>query len=207
MKKLILKLMLFFPILCFGQDISGKWCAQYSSANGDGNFTDCFIIKKEFNSYEALRWIIAECRSCQNATDRKPRIFNMPSKTKWQTLSQILSALGLKYINGELMEEGGSPSGEDVFFQRDSKYIIKPSFNCSFAKQDREKAICSSSNLSFLDLELSLVFEAAKQCTNKVSLEKSQGSWWKEDLSKCQSGECVPRIYSERVAELRKLCK
>ena len=81
MKKLALKLIFFFPILCFGQDISGKWCAQYSSANGDGNFTDCLIIKKESNNYQALRWSISECMRCERAVDRKPRAFNMPSKT------------------------------------------------------------------------------------------------------------------------------
>ena len=205
MKKLIL--FLFFPVICFGQEINGKWCAEYNSANGDGQFFECIIIQQNTTSIDALRWMTAQCNRCQTVAERKPRLHSMPIKIKESSSKQILTTLGLKYINGELVEVGGSPSGEDVIFERDSKFIMKPSFNCIYAKQDREKAICGSYILSLLDLELSLVFDMAKQCSPKGSLDKAQNNWWKDELSMCQSGDCVPKFYTDRISQLRKSCK
>lgn len=200
-------LLLFFPVLCFGQEINGKWRANYTSANGDGAFTECVIFLSNTNRIEALRWTIAECWTCKSLADRKPRIVEFPLKISESNINLLLRKIEFKLINGNLVEEDASPIGEDVVYKKDLTYLIKPSFNCVYAKQEREKAICSSSTLSLLDLELSLVFERAKQCTSKTSIEKTQNDWWKNDLSKCQTADCVPKVYSERMAELRKVCK
>ena len=204
MSKLLL--ILFLPISCLAQDISGKWCADYRSANNDGKLEDCIIFQKDNAKIEALRWTISQCSTCENPIERKPRISNMPISSKADSTIRVLSYLKLKLNNGKLIDPGNDPSGEDIVFTKVTNFKIRPSFNCSVAKQPREQSICENPNLSLLDLELSFVFNAAKQCNPKGRLDSLQNTWWKDELSKCQSGECVPALYSNRIDFLRKQC-
>jgi len=208
MKNLRAIFVLFWiPLTCLSQDITGKWCANYRSANNDGSFTDCFIIQKKYTGLEALRWMTALCSSCKTLASRRERIHRMPERYRAESLTNLLTDMNLLYAKGALLDIDGDPSGEELIFYKEEKFQIKPSFNCSIAKQPREQAICSNPELSLLDLELSFVFSAAKGCNPKGNLDVSQNSWWRDELSRCQSGECVPLIYATRIEVLRQQCK
>jgi hypothetical protein len=198
---------LFSPAFCIADGLTGQWRASYPSVNGDGFFEEYIIILKSAEKVEALRWETATCTSCNTKADRQTRINKIPTSYKSRDSLQLLKAMELVRQGGELVALEWSPIGEDVEFYRNDNFKMKPSFNCAVAKQPREQAICASQSLSLLDLELSFTFAAAKGCSPKANLDKLQGVWWKDELSKCQSGECVPAVYSERIGTLRKYCK
>jgi len=198
---------LFSPAFCIAEGLTGEWRASYSSANGDGFFEEYIIILESAEKVEVLRWTMATCSSCDKPSDRRSRIFNVPTSLTSRDSLQLLKSMELERQGGVIVAMGWSPRGEDVEFERVADFKMKPSFNCAVAKQPREQAICASQSLSLLDLELSFSFAAAKGCSPKANLDKLQGVWWKDELSKCQSGECVPAVYSERIGTLRKYCK
>lgn len=205
--RVLLLCILFSPAFCIAEGLTGEWQASYSSANGDGFFEEYIIILESAEKVEALRWEMATCTACNIQASRQTRINKIPTGYKSRDSVQLLKAMELVRQGGELVALEWSPRGEDVNFYRNAKFKMKPSFNCAVAKQPREQAICSSQSLSLLDLELSLTFAAAKGCSPKANLDKLQGVWWKDELSKCQSSECVPAIYTERISALRKYCK
>ena len=205
--RILLLCISFSPAFCNANGLTGKWCADYSSANGDGLFSECLIILESTEKVEALRWTMATCSSCNKPSSRKTRIFNVPTSVKSRDSLQLLKAMELVRYSGAIVASGWSPSGGDVEFERVTDFKMKPSFNCAVAKQPREQAICASQSLSLLDLELSFTFAAAKECSPKANLDTLQGVWWKDELSQCQSGECVPAVYTERISALRKYCK
>ncbi len=165
-------LLLLFPAISHAQDITGKWCAEYTSANNDGVFTECLIIINNNNSLQALQWRMAQCFRCGTPE----RVDDLPVSIQGQDADKLLSALNLKYVKGKLVDENGGPTEEDIEYERDNTYILKPSFNCTKAHQPREQAICNNPRLSLLDLELSLTFDAAKECKPKAKLDSAQNT-------------------------------
>jgi len=203
--KTTLLAVLLLPLTCFSQDIAGKWCANYRSGNNKGSFTDCVIIQQQVDHFDGLRWVESFCSECETIRERQGRTM-MPLRYRADNSGGILKKMALKYHGGELTDENPDPSGDDIVFTREEKLTI-PSFNCAKARQPREQAICSSASLSLLDKELSLVFDAAKACDPNGKINVQQNTWWKDELSKCQSGDCVPEVYFLRIAALRKICK
>lgn len=187
-------------------ELVGKWNAAYSSANGDGFFEEHLIISQSGIGLEALRWTIAECSSCDTAESRKSRINQPPVHVKETGLADLLKQLGLEYVDGKLVNKGGSPAGDDVIFEREPKFSLWPSFDCANASLPRERAICGSPQLILLDQELSLTFQAAKVCKPKGGLGAAQNVWWRDELSKCQAGDCVAEFYCARIRALRGAC-
>lgn len=184
----------------------GEWNADYSSANGDGMFAEHLIISRSGTNMEALRWTIAECTTCATAASMKPRIVHPPVHAKGTGVADLLKQLDLEYVDGKLVNKEGSPVGEDVIFERDPKFTLRPSFDCAKARLPRERAICGSPQLILLDQELSLTFQAAKVCKPKGGLDAAQNVWWRDELSKCLAGDCVAEFYSARIGALRGAC-
>ena len=105
--------------------------------------------------------------------------------------------------------------GGDYTLTKDADFgDSRPSFDCARAKQPRERAICASPELAFLDQWLSLAYRAAEYrvkssgasaATRKEQLRQfhaDQSTWFSKTLTACQSADCVPPIYRERIKEL-----
>lgn len=184
----------------------GEWNANYSSANGDGTFEEHLIISQSGTNMEALRWTIAECTTCATAAAMKPRVNQPPVRAKGTGLADLLKQLDLAYVDGKLVDKEGSPLGEDVIFERKPTFTLRPSFDCAKARMPRERAICGSPQLILLDQELSLTFQAAKVCKPKGGLDAAENAWWRDELSKCQVGDCVSEVYTARIRALRGAC-
>ena len=192
--------------VCVAQSISGKWCGDYEAAARDGWFKECIVILKAGENLDSLRWVMAECRTCRTPSERKPYVFRLPSRVHGRNEADLLKQLDFEYLDGKLVAKGWASDGWDIVFERDQTYSPQPSFNCGKAQHPREKAICASPQLCLLDQELSLTFQRAKKCAPKLGLDGAQNAWWRDELSKCQSGECVPGAYSLRIRALRKAC-
>jgi hypothetical protein len=89
----------------------------------------------------------------------------------------------------------------------------RPSFDCARAGQPREKAICSSSELSMLDQHLSLSYRAAdyrladhrQDGAKRMASQKlraSEEEWYATHLKSCQNAECIGPLYRERIQHL-----
>jgi hypothetical protein len=83
-----------------------------------------------------------------------------------------------------------------VIFQANSA-----SFDCTKATTSVEKMICSNSELSNLDIELSEVYRNAK---HKKLAGNEQREWLKE-RNRCASKDCLLAIYKDRILELEDL--
>jgi len=105
--------------------------------------------------------------------------------------------------------------GGDYTLTKDGDFgEFRPSFDCARAKQPRERAICSSLDLAFLDQWLSLAYRAAEWRTKSSGasaasakerlrqLRADQNAWFSKTLTACQDADCVPPIYRERIKEL-----
>jgi uncharacterized protein len=84
-----------------------------------------------------------------------------------------------------------------------------PSFLCSKAASWVEKTVCSSDQLSQLDMELASVHARLLRDpdeTRRQELIREQSQWW-ASRAKCQSNasseSCLEKIYQQRIAALR----
>ena len=124
------------PGVAPAQIADGKWCASYNSANGDGQFVDCILFHTTRNAATAVRWLTAQCTSvelCSGGTDPKPRVSAFPKRVHAADSNALLRALGVAAQTGTLVEKGASPRGEDVIFERETAFVMRPSFDCAKA--------------------------------------------------------------------------
>ena len=89
------------------------------------------------------------------------------------------------------------------FQPRDSDSLSVPSFSCSKAQTASEKAICSSSTLSRLDVQLSALYAATKQRRNARYYTKKQRAWIQRRNACGSNRSCLERRYQEQIAVLQ----
>ena len=78
-----------------------------------------------------------------------------------------------------------------------------PSFDCAKAKSVNEKLICSDSELSSLDSELSGIYQRAKAtASDKTAFSQQTAIEWKWRESNCQTKACLIDWYARRKAQL-----
>lgn len=81
--------------------------------------------------------------------------------------------------------------------------VFAASFDCSKASTDVEKLICSNSDLSSIDDDVSLLYsQANKLLSDKDSLKKEQIRWIKETRTCGLDYSCIYEKYSERKKQL-----
>jgi uncharacterized protein YecT (DUF1311 family) len=75
-----------------------------------------------------------------------------------------------------------------------------PSYDCQKASTGSERLICSSRELSALDVELSQAYgRRLDDATDKISLKTDQVKWRKNVRDACSTGECMAKAYRERI--------
>lgn len=78
-----------------------------------------------------------------------------------------------------------------------------PSFDCAKANTGPERLICSNSELSQLDVNLSQAYLKAKDKTDdKKSLKAEQLNWMKTVRNACSDADCLKNEMSKRISEL-----
>ncbi|WP_179258269.1 lysozyme inhibitor LprI family protein [Caballeronia sordidicola] len=80
-----------------------------------------------------------------------------------------------------------------------------PSFDCSKVSSGPERLICSSQELSQLDVELGQAYKSLMEDTpdaEKAGTKKDQVEWRKKDRDACSTADCVAKAYQDRIAEL-----
>jgi uncharacterized protein YecT (DUF1311 family) len=130
------------------------------------------------------------------------------------TLRFSLAKGGLEILPAE-SDDACQSMGGDYTLTKDAEFgDFRPSFDCARAKQPRERAICANPELAFLDQWLSLAYRAAEWRTRasgapaastKERLRQfrtDQSAWFSKTLTACQSADCVPPIYRERIKDL-----
>ncbi|MEY4211606.1 MAG: hypothetical protein RLZ92_1987 [Pseudomonadota bacterium] len=81
--------------------------------------------------------------------------------------------------------------------------LVKPSFDCNKASSTAEKLICSSSQLSKLDVELNGIFkQALANAADPKQVINSQKAWIKNLRGLCSDVECMSRAYQQRLEQL-----
>lgn len=130
------------------------------------------------------------------------------------TLQFSVAKGGLEILPAE-SDDACQTMGGDYTITKDAEFgDSRPSFDCARAKQPRERAICASPELAFLDQWLSLAYRAAEYrvkssgapaAARKEQLRQfraDQNTWFSKTLMACQGADCVPPIYRERIKEL-----
>lgn len=83
---------------------------------------------------------------------------------------------------------------------------VDPSFDCRKPETEAEKIVCTSSELSILDLQLSNayreVFSRTPTKQQRVALRQSQNNWLRKIRDSCQSETCLTAEYTKRIRDL-----
>lgn len=78
-----------------------------------------------------------------------------------------------------------------------------PSFDCSKARSDAEKLICSDKGLAILDNELASLYKEARNASaNKDAFYAENQVEWKNREENCHDKECVLKWYARRKQQL-----
>lgn len=78
-----------------------------------------------------------------------------------------------------------------------------PAMDCSNARSNAEKMLCSNSRLMRADEQLALAYrEAIRRGVNPQELIESQRTWITEGRDACNDVECMLRAYQDRIADL-----
>ena len=76
--------------------------------------------------------------------------------------------------------------------------------DCSRAKTNTEKLLCSNSRLADADQRMAFEFrEAIKRGARPAVLMESQRTWMNDVRDVCNDVECMLRAYEERTSELQ----
>jgi uncharacterized protein len=76
--------------------------------------------------------------------------------------------------------------------------------DCSRARTNTEKLLCSNSRLADADQRMAFAFrEAIKRGANPGVLMESQRTWMNDVRDICNDVECMLRAYEERTSELQ----
>lgn len=85
-----------------------------------------------------------------------------------------------------------------------AQQLLSPSFRCTGSLSNDEQAICQSSVLASLDLELDSVFSAVKQATTDLArLITAQKAWIAKRRTCFADEQCIATLYRTRIAELK----
>lgn len=81
---------------------------------------------------------------------------------------------------------------------------VGPSFNCKHSKTLTENLICSSKELSELDLNLVQTYKNIlnTRADDAPQLKEEQRNWRENTRNKCEDIECLIKVYNERISEL-----
>lgn len=75
--------------------------------------------------------------------------------------------------------------------------------DCSRARSNAEKLLCSNSNLMKADEKLAFAYrQAIRRGVNPQELIESQRTWVREVRDACNEVECMLRAYQDRTADL-----
>jgi uncharacterized protein len=84
--------------------------------------------------------------------------------------------------------------------------LLAASFDCSKAKTETEKAICSDSILSKLDDDLAVAYRKALKAGYRDGLKENQRLWLKEFLVPCDKNkDCIKKVYENRLSQLNNI--
>ncbi|HEX7952645.1 MAG TPA: lysozyme inhibitor LprI family protein [Burkholderiales bacterium] len=75
--------------------------------------------------------------------------------------------------------------------------------DCSRAKSNAEKLLCSNPRLAQADERLAFAFRAAvRRGADPEQLMESQRAWVRDARDVCNDAECMLRAYEERISDL-----
>lgn len=78
--------------------------------------------------------------------------------------------------------------------------------DCSRAKTNTDKMLCSNSRLAEADQRLAVAFrDALHRGVKREGLMESQRDWMRDKRDACNDAECMLRAYEERISELDNL--
>lgn len=123
-------------------------------------------------------------------------IVEIPVETENQTLPEI---------NENLSETAEAEVNQVTNVEAVAAVVepVKPSFDCNKASSTAEKLICSSSQLSKLDVELNGIFkQALANAADPKQVINSQKAWIKNLRGLCSDVECMSRAYQQRLEQL-----
>ncbi len=152
----------------------------------------------------------AQRRVCQDATlrelDRKLEVLTTEMQNAWH-LEGIAS-----YEQSEAWRTGTRDACTDdaclqaAYRQRLRDLNALPSFRCSGRLNRAERAICQTPALGPLDRRLNLEYQMALDLSYAtLGLQRDQWRWLRTVRDRCASAGCVTRVYSQRIAYLKRL--
>jgi uncharacterized protein len=75
--------------------------------------------------------------------------------------------------------------------------------DCSHAKSNVDKLLCSNSRLAKADQRMALAFrQAIRRGVDPEQLMETQRNWMREQRDPCNDVECMLRAYEERISDL-----
>jgi|GEM_PF-842154 len=90
-------------------------------------------------------------------------------------------------------------------FELEAKLSLKPSFNCAKATTKTENSICSNSELSHADRQISELYSQLRRSLSKSDakwLQKEQRAWLKRRNTCYDDVNCLLQAYEDRITEL-----
>lgn len=83
-------------------------------------------------------------------------------------------------------------------------FVFSASFDCSKLLSDVENKICSNSELSSLDDNLSKIYKKTLDVTENKEYLKSEQKIWVKKRNECKSIDCLKESYNNRIINLNK---
>lgn len=83
-------------------------------------------------------------------------------------------------------------------------FVFSASFDCSKLLSDVENMICSNSELSSLDDNLSKIYKKTLDVTENKEYLKSEQKIWVKKRNECKSIDCLKESYNNRIINLNK---
>ena len=83
-------------------------------------------------------------------------------------------------------------------------FVFSASFDCSKLLSDVENMICSNSELSSLDDNLSKIYKKTLDVTENKEYLKSEQKIWVKKRNECKSIDCLRESYNNRIINLNK---
>ncbi|HXH72950.1 MAG TPA: ankyrin repeat domain-containing protein, partial [Mariprofundaceae bacterium] len=82
-------------------------------------------------------------------------------------------------------------------------WCLGASFDCRKATTSVEKLVCSSNEVTILDVQLYETYQRAQRlAANSNTIRNQQRRWLKETRNKCETVECLRQAYQKRISEL-----
>ena len=130
--------------------------------------------------------------SCQTSIMKEDMQKDMPSPANRQSSPQV--------------ESNNDQTETNILYTQLTESSIEyfaPSFNCTKAITNLERLICSSKELSELDLRLAKAYKIAMNATtDKNTLKSEQIYWRKNERDSCNDIQCISISYKNRIQQL-----